>query len=343
MLTLDSWKKQNPAGFIFMGISMRYFVLFFLAINFSLFGHSHSNLVHNLLEAQILSSSPEEWEKQKRFFRENGYLWIRHFFSPEQIALLEIWAEQINHEAQTTLLLAQKSGRSLQEIAQNIPGSLIIVPEARDPLQVCRTEDMLTCYPDLLKFIEGTLTFYIGQLMDEPYVLFKDKLNFKWPGGGAFLPHQDFPAYEFFGPREHVTAMVCIDPATLENGCLQVAEHWRETFADHPDIDAEKLKEGRAVFPFVTGGKEHGSIQPQYCAKMKWLPLIASKGDVILISSYIPHYSEPNLSQFPRRAMFFTHNRLLEGEHRKAYYYVKRQDPDNPMFHIGTPTKARGK
>jgi hypothetical protein len=41
--------------------------------------------------------------------------------------------------------------------------------------------------------------------------------------------------------------------------------------------------------------------------------------------------------------MFITHNKLKEGDFRKAYYHAKREDPQNPMFHIGTPTKARNK
>lgn len=281
-----------------------------------------------------------EWEKQKAFFRENGYLWIKNFFSPEQVMLLQSWAEDINTAAQSMLSLMHTSSSTFPHC---IPGTLIIVPEASNPLQACRAEDLLSCYPELYYFIAGTLTSYIGRLLGEPYVLFKDKINFKWPGGGAFPPHQDFPAYEFFGPREHVTAMVCIDPATLENGCLQVAKNWRGTFAQDPDLDPAEVEAGRAVLPYVIGGKEHGSIQKKYSDKITWVPLETGPGDLVLINSFIPHYSETNNSQNSRRAMFFTHNRLKEGDHRKAYYFAKRQDPLNPAFHFATPTKARDK
>ncbi len=288
----------------------------------------------NLERAVLPPTRLSEWEKQKAFFQENGYLWIKNFFSPEQVMLLQGWAEEINTAAQSMLSCS---------FPQCIPGTLIIVPEASNPLQACRAEDLLSCYPDLYYFIAGTLTSYISRLLGEPYVLFKDKINFKWPGGGAFPPHQDFPAYEFFGPREHVTAMVCIDTATLENGCLQVAENWRQTFAQEPDLDPSEVELGRAVLPYVVGGKEHGSIQKKYSDKITWIPLETGQGDLVLISSFIPHYSETNHSQNSRRAMFFTHNRLKEGDHRKAYYFAKRQDPLNPAFHFATPTKARDK
>lgn len=263
----------------------------------------------------------DERLEQKAFFQENGYLWIKNFFSPEQVQLLQNWIEDTNTAAQALLKLTHDLG--------NLPAeTLVVVPEAGNPLQVCRAEDLCTSYPDFYHFVMGTINSYIGYLLDEPYVLFKDKINFKWPGGGAFLPHQDFPAYEYFGPREHVTAMVCIDPATLENGCLQIAQNWRE---------------GSTILPYITGGKAHGSIQPEYSANISWLPLETSPGDLVLFNSYIPHYSEVNKSKNPRRALFLTHNRLREGNHRKAYYHAKRHDPLNPAFHFATPTHARDK
>ena len=285
-----------------------------------------------------LQASPE-----KIFFQERGYLWIKNFFSKEQVLLLQQWADKMNGDAATLLQISQGTGYSLQQLAKSLPQSVIVVPESKDPLQVCRVEDMLSCYPDLYRFVAGTITPYVESIFEEPYVLFKDKLNFKWPGGGAFPPHQDFPAYEFFGPREHVTVMISIDPATLENGCLHVADNWRETFANDPALDPKQLQAGKAVLPYIEGGKSHGSIQPEFSKKITWLPLETSPGDIVLISSFVPHYSEPNRSQTPRRAMLFTHNRLIEGDHRGAYYHVKRSDPDNPAFHFATPTNARTK
>lgn len=289
-----------------------------------------------LLFVTVQCFASQEWQEEKDFYEKRGFLWVKHFFSPEQVRLLKDWAEKVNTAAESLLALDQPLSLSL-------PGIPIIVPESNNPSQACRAEDLLTCYPDLYHFIEGTVTNFLGQLLGEPYVLFKDKLNFKWPGGGAFPPHQDFPAFELFGPREHVTAMVCIDPATLENGCLQVAENWRQTFKGDPKIDPQKLEEGSAVLPYVIGGSMHGSIQPEYCEKINWLPLKTEPGDLVLISSFVPHYSEVNQSDSSRRAMFFTLNKLQEGDYRRTYYQTKRNDPENPVFHFATPTKARGK
>lgn len=283
--------------------------------------------------------SESDLQKKRECFQKNGYLWIENFFSSEQMLLLSKWSEKAHLAAKNILAFNEKGGT----FGGAIPGIPIIVAEDSNPLQACRAEDLLTCYPDFYHFIEGTVTTYLGELLGEPYVLFKDKLNFKWPNGGAFPPHQDFPAYQLFPPSKHVTAMICIDSATLENGCLQVAQNWRETFSGEANLDLDLLKEGRVVLPHVVGGSKHGSIQEAYCKKISWFPLTVSPGDLVLISSFIPHYSEVNRSETPRRAMFITFNKLKEGNYRKSYYHAKREDPANPIFHFATPTKARGK
>lgn len=284
-----------------------------------------------------------EWSEQKSFLERHGYLVLKNFYSEPQVRLLKQWADEIHRESELLLEFAQKSDRSIGELAHSLPQTLIVIPEADNPKQVCRAEDMLTCYPALRSLVEGTIVAYASAFLNEPYVLFKDKLNFKWPGGGAFSPHQDFPAYDFFGPRIHLTAMIAIDSATLENGCLQVAADWREVFANDPEIEAEALELGRAILPYIEGGKAHGSIQKKFADRIEWVPLECEPGDVILITSFVPHYSEPNRSALPRRAMLFTLNRQVEGDHRTAYYQKKRLDYDNPAFHFATPTHARSK
>ncbi len=281
--------------------------------------------------------------EETQFFQERGYLWIRDFFTEAEVSQFREWAKEINDASQQLLSRAERTGESIKELIGHDPTAVIVVPEAANPKQVCRAEDFSACTPDLYTFISERVISYVGKLMKEPYVLFKDKLNFKWPGGGAFLPHQDFPAYDFLGPREHITAMICIDAATIENGCLQVAEDWKKSFAADPTIDSAVLEAGRAVLPYLVGGPSHGSIDPAYSKQITWLPLLTSPRDLVLISSYVPHYSEVNQTSLPRRALFFTLNRFSEGNHRTAYYEAKRNRPDDPIFHIATPTKADNK
>lgn len=288
------------------------------------------------------SLNADSFEEQRAQYEREGFVWIKNFYSPQQVELLRTWSDEVYDSSKHLLFLSESSNQSLQYFAKVLPGSLIVVQEANDPDQICRAEDMLSCFPNFYHFVFGSVTCYLSTLLNEPFLLFKDKINFKWPGGGAFLPHQDYPAYANFS-QEHITAMVCIDPATIENGCLYVARNWVTTLIDDEEVGEDLTENGFVVLPYNEGGMTHGSIQKRFCDKISWLPIEAEAGDVVFFSSYLPHYSEPNKSDKPRRAMFFTHNPLREGDHRLAYYHAKREDPDNPVFHFATPTKARTK
>ena len=70
--------------------------------------------------------------------------------------------------------------------------------------------------------------------------LFKDKINWKNPGGQGFGAHQDQPAWDDFPPNKFVTAAMFVNNTTKENGCLEFAED-----ANHLGIlDYEKESSG---------------------------------------------------------------------------------------------------
>ena len=90
--------------------------------------------------------------------------------------------------------------------------------------QLCRLENFLQYSRRFDKVCRGFAVLNLmEQLFGEPVLLFKEKINFKLPGGGGFSPHQDAPAFTTFGQRYHVTAMLSLDATTRENGCLEVA------------------------------------------------------------------------------------------------------------------------
>jgi ectoine hydroxylase-related dioxygenase (phytanoyl-CoA dioxygenase family) len=176
-------------------------------------------------------------------------------------------------------------------------------------------------------------------IFGERYIPFKDKLNFKWPGGGAFAPHQDYPAYANFVPRYHVTAMLSIDAATEENGYLHFAERSQESALGAEECHAIQMCDEHMILPYTTGGTSNGKIKEGFTSKFHWIPLETGPRDLVLFDSYLPHYSKENRSKHPRRAMFITYNRESEGEHKLAYYSLKRDEPHNKMFHFATPTQ----
>ena len=68
----------------------------------------------------------------------------------------------------------------------------------------------------------GRLAEAIDQLIGAPACLFKEKINFKMPGGAGFEAHQDQQAGWSRYANMFVTALVTIDRATIK----MVASKW---------------------------------------------------------------------------------------------------------------------
>ena len=149
----------------------------------------------------------------------------------------------------------------------------------------------------------GRLQRAVEQLLGEAAVLFKEKINFKMPGGAGFEAHQDQQAgWSAYAPL-FVTAMVSIDPATVDNGCLELAHAPRQSGLI---------------------GREWAPLTAQELRGFDLVPVPTSPGDVLFFDSYVPHASKPNLSGEQRRILYLTYNRSSDGDHRARYYAHKR-------------------
>ncbi len=147
----------------------------------------------------------------------------------------------------------------------------------------------------------GALARWTGALMGGTVVLFKDKINFKMPGAPGFKAHQDQQAgWTRYAPI-FVTALVTIDAATLENGCLEMV----------PGRHREGLI-----------GEEWKPLEETGLA-LRAIP--TAPGDVIFFDSFAPHASKPNLTDKPRRLLYLTYNLAGAGDHRKQYYADKHE------------------
>lgn len=231
--------------------------------------------------------------------------------------------------------LAEISQRALSASTDNVPG-LVVVTEAGNAEQLCRIEYLAGSSPYYAQELVPCLAQLIEQHLGQPVNLFKDKCNFKHPGGGAFTPHQDITAYRHFASNYQVTAAVLLDAAVEENGALEIATHW-----DLTPKGAKLVNTPRGILPQLPsyqGGPRNGDIDDSLCATMRWQRIDAAPGDVILFDSYIPHRSSENRSSSTRRILFFTFNLASEGDFYHHYYRSKWATPDNPIFHVSTPT-----
>jgi 2-aminoethylphosphonate dioxygenase len=119
------------------------------------------------------------------------------------------------------------------------------------------------------------------------------------PGAPGFKAHQDQQAGWGRYAQIFVTAMVSIDSATLENGCLEIA----------PARHREGLL-GEEWKPLEETGLD-----------LRTVP--TGPGDVIFFDSFAPHASKPNFTDRPRRILYLTYNLASDGDHRDRYYNEK--------------------
>lgn len=173
-----------------------------------------------------------------------------------------------------------------------------------DGPRLARTEYVVGFHPGMSRLLtEGRIPETAGTLMGEPAVLYKEKINYKYPGGGGYAAHQDAAAYEFV--NKHITCSIAIDWATPENGCLY--------FANGLHTDG------------LLHLSENGCIEPEFAATLDWVPVPMQPGDALFFSSYAPHYSPPNRTGQPRRTLYLTYNARAEGDLREKYYADKRR------------------
>jgi len=227
------------------------------------------------------NASVEDCARMQR----DGYLVVRGFFSTPEVAELLQWTEELEKAPEV-------SGRHwvYREDSVREPGRRVIQ----------RIENFCPYHEGFDRFIRHrALLRWTGALMGGPVVLFKDKINFKMPGGAGFKAHQDQQAgWSTYAPL-FVTAMVTLDAATVENGCLEIA--------------AGRHREGLI-------GQQWVPLEEQGLS-LEVIP--TAPGDVIFFDSYVPHASKANLTDSPRRILYITYNLAREGDHRARYFADK--------------------
>ena len=64
---------------------------------------------------------------------------------------------------------------------------------------ICRTENVSACHAGFRGLVQGRLRELSASVLGSDVVDFKDKVNYKQPGGAGFSVHQDLPAYPGVG------------------------------------------------------------------------------------------------------------------------------------------------
>jgi ectoine hydroxylase-related dioxygenase (phytanoyl-CoA dioxygenase family) len=165
---------------------------------------------------------------------------------------------------------------------------------------ICRTENVSACHDRVRSLVDGRLRTLATERLGEPASAFKDKINYKHPGGAGFSPHQDAPAYP--GVGRVLSLLVAIDECTTESGCLWIA----------PDVDRLLATDDRGV------------VMPDVVEDLNWSPLELAAGDGVCLTGFTPHYSEVNRSDRPRRVLVASYSPSSEQYGRAGYYASRR-------------------
>jgi 2-aminoethylphosphonate dioxygenase len=252
-------------------------------------------------------------KEQINFWKANSYIFVPGLFA-SQVDDISRWVDEVaswEDERQQKWLTFREKDKSTQ---------------------LSRRENFVPYHEGLAGVLNGEpILGIVTQLMGEKALLYKDRLNFKYPGGGPHWAHQDGVAYEQgenarFDPEisPYSSVLICVDRMDDSNGCLQVVS-WpydkldilpMEPLLDRPDI--RKIKQ---------------EIEDE----LDWTPVIANPGDALFFTERVPHRSGPNMSTKSRRNLYGVYNPASLGDKRAQYFSEKKADPNNPRYLVANP------
>lgn len=219
-------------------------------------------------------------------FKSTGFLVIRKLYNSKKMKEITEWTEALANYPE----LPGKYMMYFEESKLEPGKRLLSRMEDIEPFHAG--------FSDL--FMRGALQQITSQLFNDQALLFKDKINFKMPGADGFKAHQDVQAGWDRYAGLHITALVSIDPSTVENGCLEVASGCHDR------------------------GLIGESWKPLEEDALDYIPIPTDPGDAVFFDSYTPHRSKPNMTTEKRRVLYVTYNGAAEGDHRRRYYDDKR-------------------
>jgi len=229
-------------------------------------------------------------DRQLQSFHRDGFLIARSLFSDAEIRDCSRWIDEIASRAPEIGRLMVYFEDSLVEKGARV---------------LSRIERFAQYHEGLGHLVaDPRITGPSGDLLGDDAVLFKEKVNFKMPGGGGFTPHQDIqPGWDTYASY-FISVLIAVDPNTIENGCLELA--------------AGNHRRGMI-------GRKWEPLEGEELAGLEFVTYPMAPGDVAFFDCFTPHQSQPNLTDRPRRNLYLTYNRRSEGDFREQYYADKRK------------------
>jgi ectoine hydroxylase len=236
-------------------------------------------------------------------YRQDGYVILQGFFNAQEIGLLHRAAKEDRALDQHSFGRKDGEGGQVRLSLWNHPGDTIYGMFARSESLVNAAEAILN---------------------DEVYHYHSKMIMKDARTGGAWAWHQDY-GYWYQNAvlfPDLTSAFIAVDPATRENGCMQVVRGSHQL--------------GRIEHQLT--GEQAGADPKRVDQILKVLPLVyveMSPGDVLFFHANLLHRSDQNRSENPRWSMICCynakHNDPYEESHHPRYTPLNKV-PDSAIL-----------
>ncbi|OUV61094.1 MAG: hypothetical protein CBC82_07065 [Cellvibrionales bacterium TMED122] len=239
-------------------------------------------------------------EKDIKFYKKNGWMIVRNFFNKKYL-------KNIKRE-----ILKKTKNKNKNFYFERIKNKLKLrrIEKVTD---FSKNAKNLICAKKTQKLFE--------KLEGKKLILFKDKLNFKFPGGKGYLPHIDGHFYWRDDKKKYqkgwkkyslnfVNLVLPLEPSNIKNGCIYVANK----------SDTNKLGKN---FDDITKKLviNTPNIKLKDKKKFKFYPIELKVGDICLFNWKCAHYSENNYSNRSRMIFYATFCKKNKKNNLRNKYY----------------------
>lgn len=245
-------------------------------------------------------------DAEVREYHTRGFVIVRRLFETEEIDLLRRSAKADRELDRHSFGKADGEGGRVRLSLWNHPGEGIYGMFAR-----CET-----IVDSMEKLLEGEVYHYHSKMiMKDPKV------------GGAWTWHQDYGYWYQNGVLFPwlSSVMIAVDPATRENGCLQVLEGSHHC--------------GR--IDHILSGEQAGANMERVNELLNRLPLVYCEmqpGDALFFHPNLLHRSDQNRSEQPRWAMICCYNAARNDPYKESHhprYTPLKKVPDRMIREVG--------
>lgn len=185
--------------------------------------------------------------------------------------------------------------------------------------KIRRVEEIFNKSKNLKKLNKNILIF-LSKIFKKKFFIFKDKLNFKPPGGEGFYPHYDGVFYFFKNKKKmrgwyeysdiFINCLVALDVCNKKNGPLELAAE-------------DKLSFDQLIKKTKKDGTQR--LLDSVVKKKKFKQILLNRGDIVLFSNRCAHRSKKNLTNKMRRVLYYTYNPVKFGNNYLKYFRDKKQ------------------